>query len=68
MTHVGLLTELQKAELTGQLYAPDSYFNPIQNINNNWVISLEEIEQCKINWVKQLPLIEYVPKELNLNI
>ena len=62
MIQVGLLTELQKDELVGQLYAPDSYFNPIQDINDNWVISLEEIEQCDIEWVKQLPSIEYVPK------
>jgi predicted DNA-binding transcriptional regulator len=55
MIQVGLLTELQKDELVGQLYAPDSYFNPIQDINDNWVISLEEIEQCDIEWVKQLP-------------
>jgi hypothetical protein len=39
-TYVGLLTELQKDELIGQLYAPDSYFNPIQDINDNWVISV----------------------------
>jgi predicted DNA-binding transcriptional regulator len=44
-TYVGLLTELQKDELVGQLYAPDSYFNPIQDINDNWVISVEEMEQ-----------------------
>ena len=45
LTYVGLLTELQKDELVGQLYAPDSYFNPIQDVNDNWVISVEEIEQ-----------------------
>jgi hypothetical protein len=28
LTYVGLLTELQKNEIVGQLYAPDSYFNP----------------------------------------
>lgn len=64
-TYAGLLTELQKNELVGQLYAPDSYFNPIQDFNDNWVISVEEMEQC-INpdfmWVKDLPLIEYIPK------
>lgn len=68
MTYVGLLTELQKNELVGQLYAPNSYFNPIQDINDHWVISLQEIKQCDMEWVKQLPIIEYVPKELNLNI
>ena len=62
---VGLLTEQQKDLLVGQLYAPDSYFNPLQDINLNWVISIEEMEQC-VNpdflWVKDLPLIEYKPK------
>ena len=29
---VALLTEAQKNELLGQLYASDSYFNPIQDI------------------------------------
>ena len=46
MIQVGLLTELQKNELVGQWYAPDSYFNPLQDINLNWVISVEEMEQC----------------------
>ena len=65
MIQVGLLTETQKDELIGQIYAPDSYFNPIQDIDNNWVISQEEMSQC-VNpdflWVKDLPLIEYKPK------
>jgi hypothetical protein len=65
MIQVGLLTEEQKNQLIGQLYAVDSYFNPIQDINNNWVISEEEMTECinsDFNWVKSLPLIEYVPK------
>jgi hypothetical protein len=65
MIQVGLLTELQKDELIGVLYAPDSYFNPIQDINDNWVISQEEMynnENELVAWVKDLPLIEYVPK------
>jgi hypothetical protein len=65
MIQVGLLTELQKDELVGQLYAPDSYFNPIQDINDDWVISQEEMynnENELVAWVKNLPLIEYVPK------
>lgn len=63
--YVGLLTEIQKDELTGQMYAPDSYFNPIQDINNNWIISIEEMELCTNElflWVKNLPLIIYEPK------
>jgi hypothetical protein len=64
MIEVGLLTIEQKYSLVEQLYAPDSYFNPIQDAQDNWVISVEEMEQC-VNpdylWVKDLPLIEYVP-------
>lgn len=65
MTEVGLLTETQKDQLIGQLYDPDSYFNPIQDIDDNWIISQEEMEQCvnpNFLWVKDLPLIEYKPK------
>ena len=70
MIQVGLLTIEQKDSLIGQLYAPDSYFNPIQDANNNWVISVEEMEQC-VNtdylWVKDIPLSEYVPKPTLIN-
>jgi len=65
MIQVGLLTESQKNELVGQLYDEDSYFNPIQDIDDNWIISVEEIEFCvnpEFMWVKDLPLIEYKPK------
>jgi len=65
MIQVGLLTESQKNELVGQLYDEDSYFNPIQDIDDNWIISVEEIDQCvnpDFQWVKTLPLIEYKPK------
>jgi hypothetical protein len=62
---VGLLTLEQKNELSGQLYADDSYFNPIQDVNNNWVISTQEMNECVVEefmWVKDLPLIDYEPK------
>jgi hypothetical protein len=62
---VGLLTELQKDILVGQLYDDDSYFNPIQDDLDQWIISVEEINQCvntEFQWVKDVPLIEYIPK------
>jgi hypothetical protein len=65
MTQVGLLTESQKDRLVGHLYDEDSYFNPIQDIEDNWIISVEEMEFCvnpEFQWVKDLPLIEYKPK------
>jgi len=62
---VGLLTIEQKDSLVGQMYDEDSFFNPITDLDDQWIISVEEINQC-VNpdfiWVKTLPLIEYVPK------
>jgi hypothetical protein len=65
MIQVGLLTLEQKDLIHGQMYAPDSYFNEIQDNSENWIISIEEIDQCvtpEFQWVKTLPLIEYVAK------
>ena len=63
--YVGLLTIEDKDNLVGQWYMDDSFFNPIQDADDNWVISVEEINQC-VNpdylWVKELPLIPYNPK------
>ena len=67
MTQVGLLKESQKNEIVGQLYDDDSYFNPIQDILDQWIISTEEMEFCvnpEFQWVKTLPLIDYKPKPL----
>lgn len=65
MIDVGLLTLEQKDSLVGQMYTDDSYFNPIQDADDNWVISVEEMEYCTnpdFIWVKDLDLIPYVPK------
>lgn len=63
---VGLLTIEQKDSLIGQWYAPDSFFNPVETaIENQWVISIEEMEYCvnpEFLWVKDLDLIPYEPK------
>lgn len=65
--YVGLLTLQQKQDLTGQWYTSDSFFYPIQDADDNWIISTEEMVQC-INpdclWVKDLPLIIYKLKPL----
>jgi len=65
MIQVGLLTETQKDSLVGQMYEEDSFFNPLQDLEDNWIISVEEMEFCvnpEFQWVKDLPLIEYKPK------
>ncbi len=62
---VGLLTFEQKTLIHGNQYTTDSYFNEIQDLNDNWVISIEEMEYCTnvdYLWVKNLDLIIYEPK------
>lgn len=58
------LTEQQKNELVGQLFAPNSMFNPIQDANGIWVITGQEVNGC-VNpdflWVQNLPTITFVP-------
>lgn len=64
-TLVGLLTEVQKNELVGVYYSADSIYNPIQDIDNNWVISTEEMIYTtneETLWVKDLELIPYIAK------
>ncbi len=40
------------------------FYNPIQDINDNWIISEEEINQSTLEWLKSLPLTEYQPKSV----
>lgn len=66
MIKVGLLTIEQKNIIFDQLFNQDSYFNVIQDIDSNWIISQEEMNQCtnpEYQWVKNLPLIDYKPVE-----
>ena len=63
---IAILTLEQKDLLIGQQYTTDSFFNPIQDFNNNWVISQEEIQQNTneaFSWLADLELTEYKPKE-----
>jgi len=63
--YVGLLTIEQKDLLVGQMFDEDSYFNPIQDDADNWIISIEEIEQNQnpsFVWLQDLEMIIFVPK------
>ena len=64
--YVGLLSIAQKDLLVGQMFDEDSYFNPILDGNDpqNWIISIEEIEQniyYDYNWLQDLEMILFVP-------
>lgn len=64
-TYVGALTSEQAQSLQSQTWQVDSYFNPIQDINDQWVLSAEEIAYCsnpEFLWVKELDMIQYEPK------
>ena len=64
-TYAGLLTTQQAEMLCGQTFLPDSYFNPIQDTQDRWVISAEEVAYCanpSFLWVKQLDMVPFEPK------
>ena len=56
-----LLTSQQADQLRGVEVVTDNYFNPIQDAQGRWIISVEERDQCSIEWVKSCPEIEYEP-------
>ena len=55
------LTPEQADSLIGVEFMPDNIFNPIQDADGNWIISQEEVNQTTIEWIKELPQIEYNP-------
>jgi hypothetical protein len=56
------LTTQQKDLLVGQMFDDSSYFNPIQDINDNWFISEIEQQQSSIEWLKALSTSTFIPK------
>jgi len=68
--YIAILTEQQALDLTDQEYTNYCYFNPII-LDNNWIITMEEIVNCtneQFMWVKDLPLIPYVPQPNNIEL
>jgi hypothetical protein len=63
--NVAILTTEQKQLVAGQAHSEHGRFNPVQDADDNWVITATEQEQCSIEafaWVKDLPLTEWSPK------
>jgi len=46
MENVYKLTEEQKDQLVGQTWDGVQYFNPTQDADGNWFISVEEVSGC----------------------
>jgi hypothetical protein len=59
---IAILTTEQKDQLVGQTYDGVCFYNPIQDLNDNWIISEEEINQSDLAWLKELTLEEFQPK------
>jgi hypothetical protein len=70
---IAIITEQQKDILVGQTYDGVCYFNPIQDLNDNWIISENEYYYCLGLWyldecpselvfIKDLSLSVYEPK------
>ena len=60
---IAIINEQQRELLRSLKVTNDTKFNvDIFDINNNCVIDELEINQCDIQWLKDLPLIDYQPK------
>jgi len=60
---IAIITQEQRDSLVGIEFLPQKFFNlNVQDINDNYFIDEVEISQCEIQWLKDLPLIEYQPK------
>jgi hypothetical protein len=67
---IAILTTEQKDILDKQEFTTRGFFNPVQDVNEDWVISEVEVNEC-INtdfmWVKDLVLTDwlgpYIPPE-----
>lgn len=70
---IAIITQQQKDILVGKQFEQDSYFYPIQDVNNNWIISEQEYYYCLGLWyldelqtdlqfITTLSLSEYLPK------
>lgn len=67
---VKLLTTEQKDLLVGVEITNSHFYNPSQDAEGNWFISIEECDQTyNLNyaWVKELPEIDYNPIPLDLS-
>jgi len=58
------LTPEQAELIRGKEFAPDSFFNPVQDINGDWFIFDVEYALAprpEYDWFETLPLTEFTP-------
>ena len=64
-----IVTNQQAEELQGVFFDSDTFFNFVQDINDNWFLFLSEqdesdIAQTKYAYLLDIPLSPYEPKPL----
>ena len=67
---VKLLTTEQKDSLIGVQIGDSHFYNPAQDANGDWFLSIPECKQTTnpdYLWVKDLPEIDYVPHTIDIN-
>jgi hypothetical protein len=60
---VSILTTEQKDILYNQKFTSTEFFNPVQDVNEDWVISEIEVNNCvnpNFIWVKDLVLTDWL--------
>ena len=58
------ITQEQKELLIGQTWDGVTFFNPVLDADNNWFVSIEEMNGCdkpEFQWLKDCDLIEHNP-------
>ena len=64
---IAIITQAQKTSLEGVLIGPSTYFNLcLYDVDDNICIDSESIGICDVEWLKQLPLIDYSPKVIEI--
>lgn len=69
MKQVALITEEQAKQLMKQEYTKGSLFNPMQDADGNWFISVEELRDVtdsKHSFVKNSRIVPYKPVAITL--
>ncbi len=63
---VAILTEEQKNLIDGIEMRPKNNVLIVQDINDNWVVDEITISILNLEWLNNLPLIDFTPKEIVL--
>ena len=58
---VAKITQKQADELKGVQFVQDNFYNPIQDKNGNWIISLQELIYCSVDFANSVELIKFEP-------